>query len=87
MDGTIIDMADVQFSEENTLAAMPRPVAKPKGPSLTGMLMKWGVVKTEAQANGVLLGIAIAAVLLAGIIVFLTFGGADTAVIEDIPRD
>ena len=55
-------MVDVQFSEETAYA---RPSVGPKAPPLIGLLMRAGFAKDQRQAEQLLIGVAVAAVLVA----------------------
>jgi len=56
-------MSDVSFDEERTLAPVPQIQASQ--PALTRVVIRWGFAKDEKGAQGVLIGVIIAAVVLA----------------------
>ena len=70
-------MADVQF-EENNFEGRFSPVSS-QPPVLVRFILKTGLVKDEKQANYVLIGIAVVAVISAIFILRSSFGGSAPA--------
>ncbi|OGG51079.1 hypothetical protein A3C18_03710 [Candidatus Kaiserbacteria bacterium RIFCSPHIGHO2_02_FULL_54_11b] len=62
-------MADMQFQTDNQ-NEFGRPPAS-QGFDLTGMLMKWGVASSRQQAEYVLIGIAVLAIVV-GVFFYLS---------------
>jgi hypothetical protein len=56
-------MSDVSFDEESTLA--PIQQARASQPALVGLAIRWGFAKDEKGAHMVLIGVVVAAVILA----------------------
>ena len=73
---------NVGFEEENNFSADRFVAASGELPMMVKLLLKIGVVKNEKQANYVLIGIAVCAVLLTIWVVRSSFGdgssGLDT---------
>ena len=67
-------MSDVEFEENNFPVGRPFQEASPT-PVLVSLLFKTGVVKSEKQANYVLIGISVCAIILTIIIIRSSFGG------------
>jgi hypothetical protein len=67
-------MGDVQFDEEHT--DIRRSVLVKKSSGFRDLVLKTGMVKTEKEADYILLGIAICAVIIAGFLFISTFGSA-----------
>ncbi len=67
-------MSNVQFEENN----LPGDRLVPSGglPTLVKLLLKTGLAKSEKQANYVLIGIAVCAVLLTVYVIKSSFGSS-----------
>ena len=67
-------MSNVEFEDNDFPGG--RPVSESSGtPTLVRILLKFGVVKDEKQANYVLIGIAVCAVILTLFVIKGSFGG------------
>lgn len=70
-------MADVQFSEEQFYE---RPVAPAASPPLIALVMRLGLAKQRQQAEYILIGVAVAAIVLT-IAVWLFSGTSSDAAV------
>jgi phosphate starvation-inducible membrane PsiE len=65
-------MGDVQFDQDNANEfGAPPTVSSDSG--MTAMLIKWGLVSTEQEAQYVLIGVAVVALVLAFFLVKSAF--------------
>ena len=69
-------MANVSFEEERTYAA--RPAVSVTSEGLSGLMKKLGLAKTDKEAEYILLGLAVVAVVTAIIVAIMAFGGGST---------
>ncbi len=69
-------MSDVQFEESNFQGRFT-PVSS-QLPTLVRLVLKTGLVKDEKQANYVLIGIAVVAVISTIFVIKSNFGGAQS---------
>jgi len=71
-------MSDVLFEEEKSYSTPPQHVGNTS--VFVTYAKKFGFAKTDKEAEMVLLGLALAAVVLGGIIALVSFGGSDKPV-------
>jgi hypothetical protein len=78
-------MSEVTFNEDDVSKSLRAMQAdKPVG-GMTGFLIKKGIVKDVAQANLVLLGIAIVVFCISGFVVYSS-SHSSNAPVEDMPQ-
>lgn len=56
-------MSDVSFNEEQNLTRYASSSAPKKG-GISGLLMRWGLAGSESQANKVMIGIIVVALVI-----------------------
>ncbi|OGG53671.1 hypothetical protein A3H16_01430 [Candidatus Kaiserbacteria bacterium RIFCSPLOWO2_12_FULL_53_8] len=68
-------MSEMQFETDNQ-NEFGRPPSNSGGFNLTGKLVSWGLVSTEQEAQYVLVGISVLALVVAAYFVFSGGGGS-----------